>query len=87
MAAYAAAKSAVAGWLRALDDELSGTGVAVSILYPMGVVDTPANRAAMPDTDPGEWIDPDELAAALLFAATRGRRGRVRDLAVHPPGG
>jgi NADP-dependent 3-hydroxy acid dehydrogenase YdfG len=82
---YAAAKSAVATLLRSLDGELGAAGPDVAIVYPMGAVDTPANRRAMPDADPARWIDPAEIAAAILFAATRGPRGRLTELAIHPP--
>ncbi len=81
---YAAAKSAVATLLRSLDGELP-RGIGLAILYPMGAVDTPGNRKEMPSVDPGTWIDPQQIADALLFAATRSDRGRVMELAVYPP--
>lgn len=85
MPAYAAAKAALAGYLASLRAELSQRGIGVSVLVPMGAVDTPDNRAAMPDADPDRWIDPGELADALLFLADRGPRGRVAELRVSPP--
>jgi NADP-dependent 3-hydroxy acid dehydrogenase YdfG len=85
MALYAAAKSAVATLLRSLDGELAGTAIRVAVVYPMGSVDTPANRKASPDADPAGWIDPAEIADTLLHAATRGPRGRLVELAIHPP--
>jgi NADP-dependent 3-hydroxy acid dehydrogenase YdfG len=83
-ALYGAAKSAVATLLRSLDGELAGTDVAVTVCYPMGTIDTELNRRDMPAVDPAGFIDPDEIAAALLFAATRGPRGRVPELAIYP---
>jgi NADP-dependent 3-hydroxy acid dehydrogenase YdfG len=82
---YAAAKGAVATFLRSLDGELTGTQIRVAIVYPMGAVDTPANRREMPDFDPARYIDPDEIAQALLFAATRGPRARLTELPIWPP--
>jgi NAD(P)-dependent dehydrogenase (short-subunit alcohol dehydrogenase family) len=82
---YGAAKSAVATLLRSLDPELEGTAVDVTILYPMGAVDTPANRRDISGADPAKWIDPEEIAQALVFAASRGPRGRVTELPVFPP--
>ncbi len=82
MALYAAAKGAVALYLRSLEQELRRTGVGVAIVYPMAPVDTDANRRAMPGADTGRWIDPVEIARALLFASTRPRRGRVIELPV-----
>lgn len=84
-ALYAAAKSAAATFLRSLDGEVGGTDIRVAILYPMGTIDTPANRKDMPDANPGEWIDPREIAETLLFAALRSPRGRLLELPVFPP--
>ena len=81
---YAAAKAAVATWMRSVDAELTGTDVRATVVYPMGVIDTGANRAAMPDADPAGWIDGADLASALVFAATTSRRGRIVDLPVYP---
>lgn len=80
MALYAAAKGAVALYLRSLEKELRRTGVRVAIVYPMTAVDTAVNRRSMPEADPARWVDPTEIGQALLFAATRGRRGRVFEL-------
>jgi NAD(P)-dependent dehydrogenase (short-subunit alcohol dehydrogenase family) len=33
-------------------------------------VDTPANRAAMPDADTRKWVTPDQLAGAIAFLAS-----------------
>lgn len=82
VALYAAAKAGVAAWLRSVDAELAGTDVAVAVVFPMGVIDTPANRSAMPDADPSTWIDPREIGETLAFAASRGRRGRLRELSI-----
>jgi NADP-dependent 3-hydroxy acid dehydrogenase YdfG len=86
MGLYAAAKAAVTAYLHAIDDELGPQGIRTAVVYPLGVVDTPANRSSMPDADPSKWIDPGEIANALLFAATRGPRGRLTDLPVAPAG-
>jgi NADP-dependent 3-hydroxy acid dehydrogenase YdfG len=85
MSHYAAAKAAVAAFMHALQAEAGESGLRTAVVYPMGVVDTPGNRHNMPDADRSAWIDPREIARALLFAATTGDRGRVTDLAVFPP--
>ncbi len=78
--AYAAAKAAVAGYLRSLAAELSGTGVHAAVLHPMGTIDTPANRAAMPGADTSRWIPVQRLVdAALYLASSPG----VRELELH----
>lgn len=82
-ALYGASKGAVAGYVKSLDKEGRDEGLRASVLYPMGVVDTPANRDAMPDADPSGWIEPRELAEGMLHLATRSPRGHVRELKVH----
>jgi NADP-dependent 3-hydroxy acid dehydrogenase YdfG len=82
-ALYGASKGAVAGYVKSLDREGRDTGLRASVLYPMGVVDTPANRDAMPDADPADWIAPRELADGMLHLATRSPRGHSRALKVH----
>lgn len=78
--AYAAAKAAVAAYMRSLAAELAGTGVHAAVVHPMGTIDTPANRAAMPDADTSRWIPVSRLVeAALYLAANPG----VRELEVH----
>lgn len=83
MGLYAASKAAVAAYLKSLHAELHSEGVRVSTLYPMGVVDTPANREAMPDSDPSTWVTPQELAETMLHAATRSAQGHIRALKVY----
>lgn len=82
-ALYGASKGAVAGYVKSLDKEGREEGLRASVLYPMGVVDTPANREAMPDANPSTWIPPRELADGMLHLATRSPRGHVRELKVH----
>jgi NADP-dependent 3-hydroxy acid dehydrogenase YdfG len=82
-ALYGAAKSAVATFLRSLDGELAGTDIKVAVVYPMGAVDTPANRRDMPGFD--RYIDPQDIAESIVHAAQRSRAGRLLELAVYPP--
>jgi NADP-dependent 3-hydroxy acid dehydrogenase YdfG len=83
MGLYAASKAAVAAYLKSLHAELHEDGVRVSTLYPMGVVDTPANREAMPNGDPNTWITPQELAETMIHAATRTAQGHIQALKVY----
>jgi NAD(P)-dependent dehydrogenase (short-subunit alcohol dehydrogenase family) len=73
MAAYTASKSAVAAMTQALaqetvDDEIWVNAVAPSIL------DTPANRAALPDADHRRWVAPADLAETIAFLASPSNR-------------
>jgi NADP-dependent 3-hydroxy acid dehydrogenase YdfG len=86
-ALYGASKGAVAAYVKSLEKEEQNAGLRTTVLYPMGVVDTPDNRAAMPDADPSGWVAPHELADHMLHAATRSPRGHVPELKVHAAGG
>jgi NAD(P)-dependent dehydrogenase (short-subunit alcohol dehydrogenase family) len=69
MGAYAASKSGVHRLTEALAEETKGKGVTVNAVLP-SIIDTPANRADMPDADFGRWVAPSELAAVILFLAS-----------------
>lgn len=64
MGAYAAAKSALLRLAEALSEELEGSGVRVNVIAP-SVIDTPANRQAMPGARREGWRSPAELAALV----------------------
>jgi NAD(P)-dependent dehydrogenase (short-subunit alcohol dehydrogenase family) len=68
MSLYLAAKSALHGYARALAAELAGSGIRVALIAP-GILDTPANRAAMPAADRSSWQDLASVARALIRAA------------------
>jgi NAD(P)-dependent dehydrogenase (short-subunit alcohol dehydrogenase family) len=38
------------------------------------IIDTPENRAAMPDADPRKWVAPQDLAAVIVFLASDAAR-------------
>lgn len=84
-ALYAASKAGVAAHLKSLHAELRGDGIRTTVIYPMGVVDTPANREAMPDADPETWIKRSEIADHMLHVATRSPQGHVRELQIFAP--
>lgn len=66
MGAYAAAKSGVARLTEAMAEELLERGITVNAILP-SIIDTPANRAAMPDADTSRWVAPAALAQVVLF--------------------
>ena len=73
MAAYCASKDAVIRITEAMAAELKDKGINVNCVLP-SVIDTPENRAAMPDADPGRWVSPDALAEVIAFLASEGAR-------------
>jgi NAD(P)-dependent dehydrogenase (short-subunit alcohol dehydrogenase family) len=66
MGAYAASKAGVARLTEALAEELKDRGITVNALLP-SIIDTPVNRADMPDADFGRWVQPAQLADAIVF--------------------
>jgi NAD(P)-dependent dehydrogenase (short-subunit alcohol dehydrogenase family) len=66
MGAYAASKSGVARLTEALADELKGENITVNAVLP-SIIDTPANRAAMPKADPSRWVRAEQIAQVVGF--------------------
>jgi len=65
-AAYAASKAAAIAMIESLAADLRGTGVRANSVLP-SVIDTPANREAMPKADFSRWPKPEDLARVILF--------------------
>jgi NAD(P)-dependent dehydrogenase (short-subunit alcohol dehydrogenase family) len=65
-AAYAASKAALLALARAVAAEVLAHGVRVNAVLP-STMDTPANRAAMPDVDPGRWVSLGSAAGLVAF--------------------
>jgi NAD(P)-dependent dehydrogenase (short-subunit alcohol dehydrogenase family) len=66
MGAYAAAKSGIARLTESLAEETRGSGITVNAIVPT-IIDTPANRAAMPDADHRKWTPPADVADVIMF--------------------
>ena len=69
MTAYATSKAAVAAFTQALAAEVAGRSVLVNAVAP-SIIDTPANRSAMPKADHAAWPKPEEIAATIAFLAS-----------------
>jgi NAD(P)-dependent dehydrogenase (short-subunit alcohol dehydrogenase family) len=65
-AAYAASKSAAVALLDSLAADLKGSGIRVNSILP-SIIDTEANRKAMPAADFSKWPKPEEIARVILF--------------------
>jgi NAD(P)-dependent dehydrogenase (short-subunit alcohol dehydrogenase family) len=73
MVAYATAKAAVAAMTQALAQETAEEEIWVNAVAP-SILDTPANRAAMPDADHSGWVKPSAAAEVIVFLASPDNR-------------
>jgi len=69
MTAYTASKAGVAALTAALAEEVAKDGILVNAVAP-SIMDTPANREAMPKADFSVWPKVEEVAATILFLAS-----------------
>ena len=65
-AAYAASKSAAMALLDSMAADLKGSSIRVNTILP-SIIDTEANRKAMPAADFSKWPKPEEIARVILF--------------------
>jgi len=73
MVAYTASKAAVAAATAALAEEVAKDGILVNAVAP-SIMDTLANRNAMPKADHASWPKVEEVAATILFLASPDNR-------------
>ena len=65
-AGYISSKAAVLALVQALDAEYKNDGIRCNAILP-SVIDTPANREAMPDADHTKWVPPEQIAKVVRF--------------------
>lgn len=73
MAGYCATKDMVARITESMSAELRDANINVNAVLP-SIIDTPENRAAMPDADFSRWVTPQALADVILFLASDAAR-------------
>lgn len=69
MGAYCASKDVVIRITEAMAAELRDSNINVNCVLP-SIIDTPENRAAMPDADHARWVAPGALASVIAFLAS-----------------
>jgi len=69
MLAYVASKAGVASITQSLGAELIGDNILVNAVLP-SIIDSPANRSAMPKANHELWPKPAELASTIAFLAS-----------------
>jgi NAD(P)-dependent dehydrogenase (short-subunit alcohol dehydrogenase family) len=73
MGPYCASKAAVLTLTESLAAEHKLDGINVNCILP-GTIDTPQNRASMPDADFSRWVPPAALADVIVFLCSEGSR-------------
>lgn len=63
-AGYIASKAAVIAFAQAVAVEYRDDGIRCNAILP-SVIDTPANRASMPNADHGRWVKPEAIAGVI----------------------
>ncbi len=69
MVAYVTSKAGVASLTQSLAAEVLADNILVNAVLP-SIIDTPANRASMPNADHASWPKPAELAETIAFLAS-----------------
>ncbi|MGB6964843.1 MAG: SDR family oxidoreductase, partial [Xanthobacteraceae bacterium] len=73
MTAYTVSKAGVAAFTAALAEEVAKDGILVNAVAP-SIMDTQANRNAMPKADYALWPKVEEVAATIVFLASPDNR-------------
>lgn len=69
LSAYSVSKAGVHALIRAIAAEVQGSAITANAVLP-SVIDTPANRQAMPTADPSKWVAPASLAGVIAWLAS-----------------
>ncbi|MFP4620371.1 MAG: SDR family NAD(P)-dependent oxidoreductase [Bacteroidales bacterium] len=77
LASYAVSKNMLVKLGEMVNEELKGTEASAAVLAP-DMIDTSANRKAMPDADFDQWIKPEEIAEAISFYLSE-KADRIRE--------
>ncbi len=66
LSAYSASKAAVINLTQTIAEEVKDHNININVILP-SVIDTPANREAMPDADFDSWVKPESIAKVIMF--------------------
>lgn len=69
LSAYGVSKAALNALIRTVALETKDSGITVNAVLP-SVIDTPANRQAMPSADYARWVRPESIAATICWLAS-----------------
>ena len=66
MIGYGLAKSLIFRLAELMNEEAKGKNIVTSVVVP-STIDTPQNRASMPDADFTKWVTPQAIAEVIYF--------------------
>jgi NAD(P)-dependent dehydrogenase (short-subunit alcohol dehydrogenase family) len=72
-APYSVSKAALVTLVKTVALEVKNSGVTANVILP-SVIDTPANRAAMPGADASKWVTPESIAGLLVWLTSEAAR-------------
>ncbi len=72
-AAYCVSKAALVALVKTVALEVKDSGITANVVLP-SVIDTPANRAAMPSADASKWVTAESIAGLLVWLASDAAR-------------
>ena len=72
-AAYSVSKAALVALVKTVALEVKDAGITANVVLP-SVIDTPANRAAMPSADASKWVTPESIAGLLIWLTSDAAR-------------
>jgi NAD(P)-dependent dehydrogenase (short-subunit alcohol dehydrogenase family) len=72
-AAYSVSKAALVALVKTVALEVKDSGITANVVLP-SVIDTPANRAAMPSADASKWVTPESIAGLLTWLTSDAAR-------------
>jgi NAD(P)-dependent dehydrogenase (short-subunit alcohol dehydrogenase family) len=70
-APYAISKAGINMMTEIVSKELMGSGTTINSIAP-SIIDTPANRAAMPNEDTTQWVPPEHIADMICYLCSEG---------------
>ena len=77
LTSYSVSKNMLVKLAEIVNEELQGTEASATVIAP-DMIDTSANRQAMPDSDHDQWIKPEEIADAISFYLSE-KADRIRE--------
>ena len=70
LGAYGVSKAGLNSLVQTIAEEVKGQGITANVVLP-SIIDTPANRKAMPKADFAKWVTSEAIARQILWLASQ----------------